>query len=52
MRRLIVAAALALAAAGMTTQAAPAQAGVPWLVTIHVESVRAWSATASGSPAR
>ena len=39
MRRLIVAAALALAAAGMTTQAAPAQAGVPWLVTFHVESV-------------
>ena len=39
MRRLIVAAALALAAGGMTTQAAPAQAGVPWLVTFHVESV-------------
>lgn len=41
MRRLIVATALAVAAGGLTTLVAPAHAGVPWLVTIHVDNVRA-----------
>jgi hypothetical protein len=41
MRRLIVATALALAAGGLTTPVASAQAGAPWLVTIHVDTAQA-----------
>lgn len=40
MRKLIIATALAVGTAGLATVAAPAQAGVPWLVTIKADATQ------------